>query len=171
MLFRSEQAARDVVQETYLRALRSIGSFRWTGPASVESWLVTIARNLLVDRSRAAARVPVPAGLPAQWRDQPTAPPADAAVVRADEDRQLLAAVLRLPTEQRETVVLRFVMEWTIEATARAMGRTVGAVKALQYRAVRALQQQLNATRPPTRPRLSTGPGGRLAVHRVRTAR
>lgn len=168
-------AVEDVVADTYLRALRSIARFVWTGPSSLEAWLVTIARHLAVDRSRAAARVPVPAGLPDEWWRQPTAPPADVAVLQADADRQLVAAVRSLPDDQRDCVVLRFVLELPVSTVARILGRSDGAVKTLQYRAVRALSRQLRPVRTASPGHaggtLSTGRRGRLAVHRVSPAR
>lgn len=163
--------AEDVTADTFERALSRIEQLEYRGPGSTRAWVLTIACNLLRDHWKNPRRRQLPAGLPPQWRNHPTVPAADVAVVLAEESRQLLAAVLRLPLEQRECVALRFVLELPTAAVAQIMGRTTTAVTSLQYRAIRALQRQLDRTRPPGRRELSTGPAGRLDLHRVRPAR
>ena len=61
---------------------------------------------------------------------------------RADEE-QVRHALFCLTPEQRQVVVLKFLEDWTNEEVALALGKPVGAVKALQHRALAALQRML----------------------------
>ena len=65
------------------------------------------------------------------------------AVVSALESAALLGAVRRLKADQQECLVLRFLQGLSVAETAQVMGRTEGAVKQLQLRAVRVLARQL----------------------------
>jgi RNA polymerase sigma-70 factor (ECF subfamily) len=58
-------------------------------------------------------------------------------------NRALITAVKALPPDQQECIVLRFLRGFTVAETALAMGKNEGAIKALQYRAVRALRRHL----------------------------
>ena len=61
---------------------------------------------------------------------------------------ELVAALAALSLDQREVVVLRFVGDLSLEAVARITGRTVGAVKALQHRALESLEHAISAHSP-----------------------
>lgn len=155
----------DLTADTYLKALRSVRHLEYRGPGTVRAWLVRIARNLLADHWKNPRRCQIPAGLPADWWRTPTAPAADVQAVTGVETARVLAAVRQLPAEQRECVVLRFLLDLPISDTAAAMGRSVTAIKALQWRAVRALGRQLEPARtgppcrrPPRRPPARTAP-------------
>jgi len=65
------------------------------------------------------------------------------AVARRLESEQLRAAVVLLTPDQRQVVVLKFLEDWRNEEIAHAMGKSVGSVKALQHRALAALQRIL----------------------------
>jgi RNA polymerase sigma-70 factor, ECF subfamily len=134
--------AEDLTSETFLRALHRIGTFTWQG-SDVGAWLVTIARNLIIDRYRSA-----------RYRlEVTTDQPFDAVEVDGPEDTvldrmhsmALIAAVKLLTAQQQECVALRFLEGYTIAETARIMGKSEGAVKTLQLRAVRALARLLGS--------------------------
>lgn len=132
----------DVVSETFLRALRRIGSFRWQG-ADFGAWLTTIARNIITDHYKSSRyRLEVPT---AELLERPAGNVADAASVVLDREAtgRLLAAVRLLPSEQQECIVLRFLQGMSVAETAGVMRRGDGAIKALQYRAIKALAKQL----------------------------
>lgn len=57
------------------------------------------------------------------------------------EKQYLRQMVMRLPDEQRQVVILRYLEQWSLEEVAEAMNKTVGAVKALQHRALASLQR------------------------------
>ncbi|MFE0464095.1 sigma-70 family RNA polymerase sigma factor [Kitasatospora sp. NPDC058965] len=133
-------AVEDLTSETFLRALRRIDTFSWQG-RDFGAWLVTIARNLLIDHlrsTRTGREVLCPA------LDYGPAVPGveDLVVTRLLLDRALDALVL-LTLPQRQCVALRVCLGYTTAETAVIMGRSPGAVKTLNYRAMKALSAVL----------------------------
>jgi RNA polymerase sigma-70 factor (ECF subfamily) len=141
----SPTLAEDLVSETFLRALRRIDSFTWQG-RDFAAWLVTIARNLIADHFKSGRyRLEITTedileSGPAQTTDGP-----ENLVLSALTNETLLTAVKKLNPEQQECIVLRFLQGLSVNETALAMGKNDGAIKALQYRAVRALARLLPA--------------------------
>ncbi len=145
-------AAEDIVSETFLRALRTIGAFRWQG-RDIGAWFVTIARNLLIDQARSARRrfeIPT-ADILTAADERATAlvmPGPEESILAVLTRRELLDAVRRLRPDQQECIALRFLEGLSVRETALAMGRNEGAVRALQLRALRALARSLPAAEP-----------------------
>lgn len=137
----SRQQAEDLTSETFTRALRRIGSVSWQGH-DFGAWLVTIARNLIADHyksSRYRLEISTADMLDAdQAEDGP-----ENDVLDAMASTTLLEAVKKLNAEQQECIVLRFLHGMSVAETAETMGKNDGAVKALQYRAVRTLGRLL----------------------------
>ncbi|ASW58019.1 RNA polymerase subunit sigma-24 [Plantactinospora sp. KBS50] len=141
----NRQLAEDLTSDTFLRALKRIGSFTWQG-RDLGAWLVTIARNLVADHFKSGRyRLEVTTGdvLDADREDRGPEGSPEAAVVEHITNVALLSAVKKLNPEQQECIVLRFLQGFSVAETARAMGKNEGAIKALQYRAVRALARLL----------------------------
>lgn len=141
----NRQLAEDLTSDTFLRALRRIGSFTWQG-RDLGAWLVTIARNLVADHfksGRYRLEVTTSDVLDADREDRGPEGSPEAAVVDHITNVTLLTAVKQLNPEQQECIVLRFLQGFSVAETARAMGKNEGAIKALQYRAVRALARLL----------------------------
>jgi len=137
----STALADDLTSETFLRALRRISSFTWQG-RDIAAWLVTIARNLVFDHFKSSRfRLEVTTGEMLE-ADRVQDGPEDA-VLAALTNVTLLEAVKRLNPQQQECVVLRFLQGMSVAETARIMGKNEGAIKTLQYRAVRSLAQLL----------------------------
>ncbi|MCP2326465.1 RNA polymerase sigma-70 factor (ECF subfamily) [Hamadaea flava] len=137
--------AEDLTSDTFLRALKRIGSFTWQG-RDLGAWLVTIARNLVADHFKSGRyRLEVTTGdvLDADREDRGPEGSPEAAVVDHITNVALLTAVKQLNPEQQECIVLRFLQGFSVAETAQAMGKNEGAIKALQYRAVRALARLL----------------------------
>ncbi len=131
--------AEDFTSETFLRALRRIGTISYQG-RDIGAWFVTIARNLVLDHVKSARnRLEVPTPDTIESREH--APSTETAVLQSLTTQHLMAAVARLGDEQRECVVLRFVQGFSVSETAAVMGKNQGAVKALQHRAVRKLAE------------------------------
>lgn len=133
--------AEDVTQEVFLKALGSISSFRWRGTPFL-AWLYRIARNQVIDHYRRRPKVPPvsidglqlsEAGDPVEMAEQ------------KNEIESIMRAARKLTEAQQEVIVLRFVSELSIAETARVMGRTEGAVKALQHSALAALRKVIAA--------------------------
>jgi RNA polymerase sigma-70 factor (ECF subfamily) len=140
----SRQLAEDLTSETFLRALRSMGTFTWQG-RDFGAWLVTIARNLVADHfksSRFRLEITI-ADMVATEGSTETAESPEGVVLRSLTNAALLAAVKRLNPQQQECLVLRFLQGLSVAETAKVMGKNEGAIKTLQYRAVRTLAQLL----------------------------
>jgi RNA polymerase sigma-70 factor, ECF subfamily len=141
----NRQLAEDLTADTFLRALKRIGSFTWQG-RDPGAWLVTIARNLVADHFKSGRyRLEVTTGdvLDADREDRGPEGSPEAAVVDHITNVALLTAVKQLNPEQQECIVLRFLHGFSVAETAQSMGKNEGAIKALQYRAVRALARLL----------------------------
>ncbi|MBT1097811.1 sigma-70 family RNA polymerase sigma factor [Streptomyces sp. Tu102] len=144
---RNGHLAEDLTQEVFTRALRRIDAFSWQGTAFA-AWLTTIAKNLYLDelgRGRTRLETPV-----AEFDDPGEAGrDAEALVLRALEaveaHETVRTALHTLNAQQRHCVELRFLDELTPQETALAMGRSVGAVKTLTYRALRKLRRPTGA--------------------------
>lgn len=135
--------AEDLTSETFLRALRRIGTFTWQG-RDFGAWLVTIARNLIADHfksSRFKLEQSTPDLIEAGADGSSDGPENE--VLTGITNATLLAAVRQLGQEQQECIVLRFLQGMSVAETAAILGKNEGAVKALQYRAVKALGRLL----------------------------
>jgi len=133
--------AEDMTQQVFINALKSISSFKWKG-IPFSAWLYRIAHNQVVDYLRKRSKhatVPLDESL----RDKKPDP---VTVVEQKLDiEQLAAAAKRLTKAQQEVISLRFTSSLPIAQVARIMGRSEGAVKALQHSAVSALRRELAA--------------------------
>jgi len=134
----------DVVQETFIGAMGSISRLRGDDEAALMSWLLSIARFKVADHLRARY------SRPADSIDDDTRPEirakvdVEAMVVQGTEDRALRDAIRELTPEQEEVVTLRFLLGYEIEQVAGMVGRTEGAVKALQHRALATMRRRLD---------------------------
>jgi RNA polymerase sigma-70 factor (ECF subfamily) len=133
--------AEDLTSETFFRALRSMGSFRWQGK-DFGAWLMTIARNLATDHFKAGRTRLEYATEDMGAHDSVTEGPEDSVLASLTNDA-LLGALKELPTEQQECLVMRFLQGLSIAETAKVLGRSDGAVKQLQLRGVRNLAKLL----------------------------
>ncbi|MGA7104567.1 MAG: sigma-70 family RNA polymerase sigma factor [Candidatus Deferrimicrobiaceae bacterium] len=128
--------AEDLAGEVFVRMLEAIP--RQTG--SLEAWLFRIAGNVLTDhyRKRAVRSGEVELPEEIQGGDDP-----GAVVERKLDGDRLRKGLQVLTEEQRETVILRFVMGYEHGEVAEIMGRSAGAIRALQFRALSALKGAL----------------------------
>jgi RNA polymerase sigma-70 factor (ECF subfamily) len=117
------ETARDLAQETFVRAIRAASRYR--GDAPVDAWLLGIARNVFREWLRARRETPVAEPISGDAA-QPSA-----SVERLDVERILL----RLEPAHREVLVLRFVLELSGEEAASLLGITHDAVRQRVVRA------------------------------------
>jgi RNA polymerase sigma-70 factor, ECF subfamily len=132
----SRSEAEDLTAEVFHQALAHLGRFEWRGAPFV-AWLLQIARNALTDRWQRRARE----------QGEPSPEPAnDGRLVDVDH-RAILADLVglvgRLPHDQQRVVLARFVEQKSIREIAKALGRTEGAVKQLQFRALETLRDRM----------------------------
>jgi RNA polymerase sigma factor (sigma-70 family) len=122
------QAAEDVAQETFVRAWRHAGTFD-ARRGSVAGWLLTIARNLALDRARLKGSQPMdPEFLVARLERRTGGEELDDVSTIAERERlrQLLAA---LPADQRRALVLATYFGRTAKEISELDGTPVGTVK------------------------------------------
>jgi RNA polymerase sigma-70 factor (ECF subfamily) len=137
------QLAEDLTSETFLRALRRISSFTWQG-RDVGAWFVTIARNLIADHYKSGRyRLEMTTDDIVETGSKLVEDGPESAVLESMQNKVLLEAVKQLNAEQQECIVLRFLQGLSVAETAQAMGKNDGAIKALQYRAIRSLGRLL----------------------------
>jgi len=134
---RTTTLAEDLTSETFFRALRSMNSFRWQGK-DFGAWLMTIARNLTMDHFKAGRTRLEQATEDMGVHDDATEGP-ETAVLNSLTNELLLAALKKLPSEQQDCLVMRFLQGMSIAETALVLDRSEGAVKQLQLRGVRNL--------------------------------
>jgi len=132
--------AEDLTQQVFLNALRSISSFKWKG-IPFSAWLFRIAHNQVVDYLRKAAKRTTDSleGKVAMSSSNP-----QLEVERKLAIEQVLLATQQLTEAQREVISLRFTSELPIAEVAKVMGKSEGAVKALQHSAIVALRKALS---------------------------
>lgn len=133
--------AEDVTERTFLAALGGIHRFRDEG-ASFRAWLFRIAHNEVANAIRHRRRH---ATSPLEAAPEPAADGSpDGAVGAADEARRLRAALAQLPEVRRQVIVLRFVDGLSSREVGAVLGRSEGAVRVLQHRALRDLAEMLD---------------------------
>jgi RNA polymerase sigma-70 factor (sigma-E family) len=128
-------AAEDVVQDAFFGLYRHWD--RLTDPAKALSYaraaVLNGCRNVLRVRGRPARLEAIPGAVES----------AETATLVGEEHQEVLAAIRALPDRQREALVLRYYLDLSEEATARAMGISRGTVKSTTSRAVAALARML----------------------------
>jgi RNA polymerase sigma-70 factor (ECF subfamily) len=154
--FRSKLGASDIVQQTLLRATRSLGQFRGTSEAEIAVWLRRIMSTTLIDavrelkgakrnvaeeRSLEVSLAESSARLDAFLQANSTSP--SALVVRHEQLLQMSAALARLPDDQRLVLELHYLQGCTVAAIAGDLGRTERSVAGLVRRGLQALRVML----------------------------
>ncbi len=131
---------QDLTADVFRKALEGLDRFEWRGvPFAV--WLFRIARNTIANHRQRAARETAGADMEVKEASESTA-----AVSGPVEDRAAVYRFVReLPDDQRRVIEMRFAEEKGIREIADAMGRTEGAVKQLQYRAMQSLRERMGA--------------------------
>jgi len=128
--------AEDITSEVFLRALRKIKGFTWQG-RDVGAWFLTIARNLVLDHFKSGKfRLEI---VGAEANPNVDAVDAEDEALSRVSQADLYKAIQQLGNEQQEVVYWRFLQGYSVAETAAAMSKSDGAIKALQYRAVKAL--------------------------------
>jgi RNA polymerase sigma-70 factor (ECF subfamily) len=137
----SQQLAEDLTSETFVRGLRAIQRFTWQGK-DFGAWLTTIARNLIADHFKSSrSRLELVTETIPEGTSRAASPEQE--VLSLISNEMLFEALQSLPPEQRDCLLMRFIQELSIAQTAAALGRSEGAIKQLQLRAVRSLAKVL----------------------------
>jgi RNA polymerase sigma-70 factor, ECF subfamily len=141
-----EEEARDVVQETFLRAFRGIKNFR--GQAKFSSWVYRIALNLCRDWIRRERRAPLQAApegvdLVELAAEQGPAESIEELVARHDLSKAVAEAMALLPDEQRTAIVLKEYHGMTFQEIADLQGCPLSTVKTRLYQGLTVLRRHL----------------------------
>lgn len=137
-----EQTAEDITAEVFLRAIESIGSYEDQGSPFV-AWLYRIAHARVIDFWRRSKRHQT-APLEDPLLQEVESSQDDSIDIDFLQHRSLAAALQQLTDEQQNVIVLKFMQDMSNAEIAQLLGKTEGAVKALQWRALEALARILN---------------------------
>ena len=135
---RDRADAEDVTAEVFQDALANLAKFEWRG-VPFAAWLYRIAGNAIADRWQMAAKEQGTAIAD----DPPDVSPA-ANPEEIERQARLFRMVAELPADQRRVIESRFAEGKSIAEIARAMERTAGAVKQLQFRGILALRERFS---------------------------
>jgi RNA polymerase sigma-70 factor, ECF subfamily len=142
-LVRDEQASLDIVQETFIAAVRHIASLQ--ADEKFGSWLFGIAHQRCIQLWRKQNRE-------ARWRDEITDETADLEsspddlLVRREQEAEFLLLLDQLPLPQRTALLLHFMEDFSLEEIARITGASIGTVKSRIYYGKRTLRKLLQET-------------------------
>jgi RNA polymerase sigma-70 factor (ECF subfamily) len=141
------ETAEDLTMDVFLRLLEHLPGFRLNRErpvASFSAWLFRIAGNRVVDHYRRRDKREKPVGAPAEWEAHRS--PSEQALDAIEQDEtaaELRRAIAQLTEEQRQVVLYKFVEDLSNAEVARLLGKSEGAVKSLQHRALAAIQRSL----------------------------
>jgi len=135
-LLRDQELAADATQETALRFMRQLPSFR--GASQLKTWSLGIALNVVREMRRSRRE-----SVETDFDAIPTGEePSDASDL-AEQRQNVKEALQHLGERQREAIVLRFFEDLSMEQTAKAMDCAVGTAKATIHQAIRALRSKM----------------------------
>jgi RNA polymerase sigma-70 factor (ECF subfamily) len=136
--------AEDLTNQTFVRMIESIDRFEWR-QAPLSAWLFRIAHNLAMDHFRAGRR----------WQPEEEPPEPEDSQQSADEEalhsigrQSMLEMIEGLSEEQQQVLMLKFVFNFGNGEVAAILGKSEGAIKSLQHRALASLQRQLAKSQP-----------------------
>jgi len=132
----SREVAEDLTSEVFHKALANLHRFEWRG-VPFGAWLLKIAANAIADQAQRGRRE-------LSFDDQPEIS-AKPRMEQAQDLARLFRLVNELPQDQRNVVVMRFAEEKSIREAAHQLGRSEGAVKQLQFRALENLRARLES--------------------------
>ncbi|HEX3393133.1 MAG TPA: RNA polymerase sigma factor [Acidimicrobiales bacterium] len=134
--------ADDLTSDVFVKVFGGITGFAGS-EERFRSWVFTIAHHRLVDERRQRARRPVADDAEVSELADARGGDAEAEALRRLSLQRVQRLCDRLAPDQRDVLLLRMVADMTLEQTADALGKSVGAVKALQHRGVSALRRLL----------------------------
>jgi RNA polymerase sigma-70 factor (ECF subfamily) len=138
----TKEQAEDILQDTFLKAWRGLQTLRLE-ELNFSAWLYSIARNTVNDHYRKVYRQPPPLELDEALSVASGDSPA-ALALQESELEQVRKASAELPPHYQQVLELRFIQEFTVEETAKVIGKTALAVRLIQHRALKQLRSILH---------------------------
>lgn len=134
---KDKMTAEDIIEEIFVKAWKAIGSYRGKGQAFL-TWLYRIAHNYLVDYFRKS-----------QKRRSVEVEMTAVAILERDSEaeavrQELLDVISSLPRNQKQVIILKFIEGLDNREISQIMGKSQGAIRILQMRALAALRQKLS---------------------------
>lgn len=136
----SEVTAEDLTSEVFMRALEGLASYE-CGPTPWIAWLYSIANARVIDYYRRIEHVSQREVL--EETTVSVDPDMDADIMGEFNQTVIQAVLHQLNAEQQQVIIFRFMEGYSLEKTAALMGKTTGAVKTMQHRALAALTRML----------------------------
>jgi RNA polymerase sigma-70 factor, ECF subfamily len=136
----SRHDAEDLTTQTFVKMLEAIGRFKWRS-VPFSAWLFRIAHNLAMDHFRANRRWQPDEEILESVQGEETSAE-DQALVSLGQS-SMLELIERLSPEQRQVLTLKFVFRFSNAEAASILGKSEGAVKSLQHRALASLQKHV----------------------------
>ena len=137
----SRHDAEDLTTQTFVKMLEAINRFQWRS-VPFSAWLFRIAHNLAMDHFRARRRWQPEEEIPESVHGEETSAEEQALVSLGNSS--MLELIDRLSPEQRQVLTLKFVFRFSNAEAAAILGKTEGAVKSLQHRALHSLQKHVS---------------------------
>ena len=132
--------AEDLTTQTFLKMLEAIGRFEWKA-VPFSAWLFRIAHNLAIDHFRATKRVQPEEDVPEPAGTEEAS--AEFHALHSIGRASMLDLIAGLSPEQRQVLTLKFVFNFANGDVAQILGKSEGAVKSLQHRALASLQKHV----------------------------
>ena len=132
--------AEDLVQQVFLKAWSSIRTFKYE-KFPFSSWLYRIAHNQVIDyyRSRKKSNLSIKEEIIVDSSDNPAI-----SQDQKSDKRELERAIRNLPENQQQVIILKFIEELDNKEIAKIIGKSEGAIRVLQYRALKMLKKILD---------------------------
>jgi RNA polymerase sigma-70 factor (ECF subfamily) len=134
--------AEDLTEQTFLNALQAISRYQPRGVPFV-AWLLRITGNLTINY-RKAAKNNGHAQLPEALEAEGVAYSPEDSCELKDDSRRVWEEVRHLPGEQRQVIIMRFIDDLSYQDIAQILGKSVGAVRVIHFRALTNLRQMLD---------------------------
>jgi len=138
--------AEDLTEQTFLNALQAISRYQARGVPFV-AWLLRITGNLTINH-RKAAKNNDHAQLPEALQAEGIAYSPEDSCELKDDSKRVWDEVRHLPSEQRQVIVMRFIDDLSYQDIAQVLGKSVGAVRVIHFRALTNLRSMLDTTTP-----------------------
>jgi RNA polymerase sigma-70 factor (ECF subfamily) len=148
---RNREVAEDIVQDTFLAALKSAKGFK--GRSSAYTWLCSIAYHKVADhyRRQSRERKHMVSGVDVDTVDaseNPGTQPQPDSLIESAETRQVVnEALAKLPWDYRQVLILKYVEEMSVQEIGQIMDRSPKSIEGLLTRSRKALQAQLEGVR------------------------
>jgi RNA polymerase sigma factor (sigma-70 family) len=140
---RGAQEPEDLLGEVFVQVVRNLPTFAGT-ESEFRSWIFMIARNRLVDERRKAGRTPLELVPDSAIAELAGAGHAEDDAMRRIADARVMATLNGLTSDQRDVLFLRLFARLTTDEVARVIGKSPGAVKALQSRALATIRREMS---------------------------